>query len=67
MLSSWGLQAWDKFPRAQFAEQVDQGPQPKLRARTAKAQEVFAGTGRVTECWIQAGGTALPPIELYAD
>eukprot|EP00972_Heterocapsa_arctica_P060052 8857396-Heterocapsa_arctica.AAC.1 len=48
MLSSWGLQAWDKFLRAQSAEQADQDPHPKLRGRTAKAQEVFAGTGRVT-------------------
>ena len=63
-LSTWGLKAWDALPaKSSSAPRA----QLDLTGRDAKCIEIFAGTARVTQSWLETGALADDPIELYTD
>ena len=63
-LSTWGFKAWDALPTKSSC-----APRARLdlSGRDAKCIEIFAGTGRVTQSWLDTGALADDPVELFAD
>ena len=63
-LSTWGLKAWDALPaKSSCAPRTPLD----LSGRDARCIEIFAGTGRVTQSWLDTGALADTPIELFTD
>ena len=63
-LSTWGLKAWDALPAKSSCAP---GTPLDLSGRDARCIEIFAGTGRVTQSWLDTGALADTPIELFSD
>ena len=63
-LSTWGFKAWDILPAKSSC-----APSARLdlSGRGARCIEIFAGTGRVTQSWLDTGALADDPVELFAD
>ena len=63
-LSTWGIKAWDALPAKSSC-----APRTRLNlaGRDARCIEIFAGTSRVTQSWLDTGALADDPIELFAD
>ena len=63
-LSTWELKAWDALPAKSSC-----APRTRLdlAGRDARCIEIFAGTGRVTQSWLDTGVLADTPIELFAE
>ena len=53
----------DQQPRMQVTRQV---VSPHATGKLV-LQELFAGTGRISDAWGRSGGETLPPVEVYSD